>query len=46
MWRGAKWFASNPRVLIVDEPTGGVDVGTKAEIYALMRELARAGLAI
>ncbi|MGD0104542.1 MAG: sugar ABC transporter ATP-binding protein [Rhodopila sp.] len=42
----AKWLASEPRVLIVDEPTRGVDVGTKAEIYTLMRELARAGLAI
>ena len=42
----AKWLASKPRVLIVDEPTRGVDVGTKAEIYALMRELARDGLAI
>ena len=42
----AKWLASKPRVLIVDEPTRGVDVGTKAEIYALMRELAAQGLAI
>jgi ABC-type sugar transport system ATPase subunit len=42
----AKWLASNPRVLIVDEPTRGVDVGAKAEIYALMRELAHEGLAI
>ncbi|SAK99323.1 D-ribose transporter ATP binding protein [Caballeronia fortuita] len=42
----AKWLASNPRVLIVDEPTRGVDVTTKAEIYALMRELAHEGLAI
>ena len=42
----AKWLASKPRVLIVDEPTRGVDVGTKAEIYALMRELASDGLAI
>jgi ABC-type sugar transport system ATPase subunit len=42
----AKWLAARPRVLIVDEPTRGVDVGTKAEIYALMRELAREGLAI
>ncbi len=42
----AKWLATNPRVLIVDEPTRGVDVGTKAEIYGLMRELARGGLAI
>ena len=42
----AKWLASKPRVLVVDEPTRGVDVGTKAEIYALMRELAQSGLAI
>jgi ABC-type sugar transport system ATPase subunit len=42
----AKWLATKPRLLIVDEPTRGVDVGTKAEIYALMRELARDGLAI
>ena len=39
----AKWLATNPKVLIVDEPTRGVDVGTKAEIYALMRELAARG---
>jgi ABC-type sugar transport system ATPase subunit len=42
----AKWLAPKPRVLIVDEPTRGVDVGTKAEIYALLRELARDGLAV
>jgi ABC-type sugar transport system ATPase subunit len=42
----AKWLASKPRVLIADEPTRGVDVATKAEIYALMRELAHDGLAI
>jgi ABC-type sugar transport system ATPase subunit len=42
----AKWLAAKPRVLIVDEPTRGVDVSTKAEIYALMRGLAREGLAI
>jgi ABC-type sugar transport system ATPase subunit len=42
----AKWLAARPRVLIVDEPTRGVDVTTKAEIYALMRELAAEGLAI
>ena len=42
----AKWLATHPEVLIVDEPTRGVDVGTKAEIYAMMRELAAQGLAI
>ena len=42
----AKWLATHPVVLIIDEPTRGVDVGAKAEIYALMRELAAEGLAI
>jgi ribose transport system ATP-binding protein len=42
----AKWLALEPKVLIFDEPTRGVDVGAKAEIYALMRDLARHGVAI
>jgi ribose transport system ATP-binding protein len=42
----AKWLALNPRVLILDEPTRGIDVGAKAEVYALMRQLARDGVAI
>ena len=42
----AKWLATQPKLLIVDEPTRGVDVGTKAEVYALMEELAGDGLAI
>lgn len=42
----AKWLATDPRILIVDEPTRGVDVGAKAEIYTLLRELAEGGLAI
>jgi ribose transport system ATP-binding protein len=42
----AKWLALNPKVLIVDEPTRGIDVGAKAEIYTLLRSLARAGVAI
>jgi ribose transport system ATP-binding protein len=41
-----KWLARGPRVFILDEPTRGVDVGAKAEIYALMDELAGAGVAI
>ncbi|HWP44467.1 MAG TPA: D-xylose ABC transporter ATP-binding protein, partial [Blastocatellia bacterium] len=36
----------NPKVLIFDEPTRGIDVGAKAEIYQLMRQLARSGVAI
>ena len=42
----AKWLAIDPKVLIFDEPTRGVDVGAKAEIYALMRQLAESGVAI
>jgi ribose transport system ATP-binding protein len=42
----AKWLALEPRLLIFDEPTRGVDVGAKAEIYALMRQLAESGVAI
>ena len=41
-----KWLATKPRVLILDEPTRGIDVGAKAEIYRLMGELAGQGLAI
>ena len=39
----AKWLAMGPKVLILDEPTRGIDVGAKAEIYRLMRELADGG---
>ncbi len=42
----AKWLELDPKVLIFDEPTRGVDVGAKAEIYALMRALAESGVAI
>ena len=42
----ARWLAAGPRVLILDEPTQGIDVGAKAEIHRLMGELARQGLAI
>ncbi len=41
-----KWLARNPKVLILDEPTRGIDVGAKGEIYALMRELADRGTAV
>lgn len=41
-----KWLARQPRVLILDEPTRGVDVGAKAEIYALIDELAGRGAAV
>jgi rhamnose transport system ATP-binding protein len=42
----ARWLTANPSVLILDEPTQGVDVGAKAEIHRLMGELAKAGMAI
>jgi rhamnose transport system ATP-binding protein len=42
----ARWLNSDPTVLILDEPTQGVDVGAKAEIHRLMGELAGQGLAI
>jgi rhamnose transport system ATP-binding protein len=42
----ARWLSTDPAVLILDEPTQGVDVGSKAEIHALMQQLAERGLAI
>ena len=42
----AKWLALGPKVLVVDEPTRGIDVGAKAEIYRLLRSLAREGVSI
>jgi len=42
----AKWLASNPDLLIIDEPTRGIDVGTKAEVHRLISELAGQGMAI
>ena len=41
-----RWLATNPKVLILDEPTRGVDVGAKSEIYAIMNELAKKGMSI
>jgi ribose transport system ATP-binding protein len=41
-----KWLALRPRVLLLDEPTRGIDVGAKQEIYQLMDELAGQGLAV
>jgi ribose transport system ATP-binding protein len=42
----AKWVARRPRILIVDEPTRGIDIGAKAEVHALLNELARDGISI
>jgi len=42
----AKWLATHPKVLLLDEPTRGIDVGAKSEIYKLIRELAEQGMGI
>ena len=42
----AKWLARKPRLLIVDEPTRGIDVGTKAEVHRLLSDLAAQGVAV
>ena len=42
----SKWLATHAKVLILDEPTRGIDVGAKAEIYKLMKELADDGISI
>ena len=42
----AKWLSTQPKVLIMDEPTRGVDVGAKAEIYSIMNDLAKEGVSI
>lgn len=42
----SKWLAARPKVLIMDKPTRGIDVGAKAEIYKLMHNLAREGVSI
>ena len=41
-----KWLAMRPKVLLLDEPTRGIDIGAKQEIYSLMEELAESGVAI
>jgi len=42
----ARWLEINPKVLILDEPTRGVDIGAKAEIYAVIQQLASEGMAV
>jgi inositol transport system ATP-binding protein len=41
-----RWLLTEPRILILDEPTRGIDVGAKAEIHRLITELARQGVAV
>jgi len=42
----AKWLETNPTILILNDPTRGIDVGAKADIYALMEELSSQGIGI
>ena len=42
----AKWLMTEPRIILLNDPTRGIDVGTKQELYRLMRELADQGAAI
>jgi ribose transport system ATP-binding protein len=42
----AKWLAMSPNVMLFDEPTRGIDVGAKSEIYSLIRALSDAGVAV
>jgi ABC-type sugar transport system ATPase subunit len=42
----AKWLSTHPKILIMDEPTRGIDIGAKAEFHALMSELAQQGMGI
>ena len=42
----ASWLAAGPKVLILDEPTRGIDVGAKGEIYAIMNQLVKEGVTI
>jgi ABC-type sugar transport system ATPase subunit len=41
-----RWMLTNPKVLLLDDPTRGVDIGAKAELYLLMEQLAADGMAI
>jgi len=42
----SKWLATEPKVLIVDEPTNGIDIGAKADIHQLLRDLSEQGMSI
>ncbi|MFR6167263.1 MAG: hypothetical protein ACLUKE_03550 [Blautia wexlerae] len=42
----AKWFASKARIIVLDEPTRGIDIGAKVEVYKLINEMVEAGIEV
>jgi ABC-type sugar transport system ATPase subunit len=42
----ARWLATDPRILLLNDPTRGVDIGAKRDLYALLLELAQQGMAV
>jgi ABC-type sugar transport system ATPase subunit len=42
----ARWLATDPRVLLLNDPTRGIDIGAKRDLYRLLRELAKQGVAV
>ena len=42
----AKWFASKARIIVLDEPTQGIDIGAKVEVYKLINEMVEAGIGV
>lgn len=42
----AKWFASKARIIVLDEPTRGIDIGAKVEVYKLINEMVEAGIGV
>ena len=42
----AKWIGNDPEILLCDEPTRGIDVGAKAEVYAILRDIAKEGIGV
>ena len=42
----AKWFASKSRIIVLDEPTRGIDIGAKVEVYKLINEMVEAGIGV
>jgi ABC-type sugar transport system ATPase subunit len=42
----SRWISNNPKILLCDEPTRGIDVGAKSEVYAILRTIAKQGIGV